>query len=77
MLVHIDSSFLQIGCLEMNCDTNSVMAGSLANGGICPITEERVFKSEAVDNVLSLMSSCGMGIYSGQFAFDVSLFTPC
>ena len=56
----------------MSCDSNSVMAGTLANGGICPITEERVFNSDAVQHVLSLMSSCGMGIYSGQFAFNVS-----
>ena len=56
----------------MNCDSNSVMAGTLANGGICPITEERVFNYDAVQHVLSLMSSCGMGIYSGQFAFNVN-----
>ena len=56
----------------MNCDSNSVMAGTLANGGVCPITEERVFNSDAVQHVLSLMSSCGMGIYSGQFAFNVN-----
>ena len=66
------SFIIQLGCLEMNCDSNSVMAGTLANGGICPITEERVFNSDAVQHVLSLMSSCGMGLYSGQFAFDVN-----
>ena len=49
------------------------MAGTLANGGTCPITGERVFRSEAVGNVLSLMSSCGMSIYSGQFAFNVKI----
>ena len=35
-------------------------------------TGERVLNSEAVGHVLSLMSSCGMSIYSGQFAFNVS-----
>ena len=56
----------------MTCESNAVMAGTLANGGTCPITGERVFRSEAVGNVCSLMSSCGMSIYSGQFAFNVS-----
>ena len=56
----------------MNCESMSVMAGTLANGGICPITGERVLAIEAVKNVLSLMYSCGMYNYSGQFAFQVS-----
>ena len=70
--VHQFSCF-QLNSLEMTCESNAVMAGTLANGGTCPITGERVFRSEAVGNVCSLMSSCGMSIYSGQFAFNVSL----
>ena len=62
---------LQTCSLEMNCESMSVMAGTLANGGICPITGERVLANEAVKNVLSLMYSCGMYNYSGQFAFQV------
>lgn len=49
------------------------MAATLANGGICPITGERVLSAEAVRNTLSLMHSCGMYDFSGQFAFHVSL----
>ena len=72
MNLHQFSCF-QLNSLEMTCESNAVMAGTLANGGTCPITGERVFRSEAVGNVCSLMSSCGMSIYSGQFAFNVSL----
>lgn len=50
------------------------MAATLANGGICPITGDRVLSAEAVRNTLSLMHSCGMYDFSGQFAFQVS---PC
>lgn len=48
------------------------MAATLANGGICPTTGERVLSAEAVRNTLSLMHSCGMYDFSGQFAFHVS-----
>lgn len=57
--------------MESNCEAMSVMAATLANGGICPITEEKVLKPESVRDVLSLMHSCGMYDYSGQFAFKV------
>lgn len=59
--------------LEVNCHTVSVVASTLANGGICPITGEQVLSSQAVRDVLSLMHSCGMYDYSGQFAFNVGL----
>ena len=49
------------------------MAGTLANGGTCPITGERILSSDAVSHVLALMGSCGMSIYSGQFAFENGL----
>ena len=55
----------------MHCESNAVMAGTLANGGVCPITGEKILSSEAVEHVLALMSSCGMSIFSGQFAFNV------
>lgn len=49
------------------------MAATLANGGICPQTEEQVLANSAVRDVLSLMHSCGMYNYSGQFAFRIGL----
>lgn len=59
--------------MESTCESIAVMAATLANGGICPLTEEKVLNPDSIRNVLSLMHSCGMYDYSGQFAFKVGL----
>jgi glutaminase len=65
--------YFQCCSIELNCKTLSIIAATLANGGVCPITHERVFSTDTTKSVLSLMFSCGMNDYSGQFAFSVGV----
>jgi glutaminase len=57
--------YFQICSLQCNTDTMSIIAATLANGGVCPLTNERVLSTKTVQDVLSIMNSCGMYDYSG------------
>ena len=46
---------------------------TLANNGICPFTNDSVFDPENVKNVLSLMNSCGMYDYSGEWSYLIGI----
>jgi glutaminase len=65
--------YFQACSLEVTAESLAVMGATFANGGICPTTGDKVLKPCAVRDVLSLMYSCGMYNYSGQFAFKVGL----
>lgn len=66
--------YTQTSAIEFSVEKYAFLAASLANGGICPITEDRVFEdSNAVKGVLSQMLSCGMNTYSGKWAFRAGL----
>jgi glutaminase len=53
----------------LDCKAIAILAGTLANGGVCPTPGERVFTDRSVRNCLSMMFSCGHGEFSGEFAF--------
>eukprot|EP00002_Diphylleia_rotans_P005842 TRINITY_DN1503_c0_g1_i2.p1 TRINITY_DN1503_c0_g1~~TRINITY_DN1503_c0_g1_i2.p1 ORF type:complete len:776 (-),score=180.65 TRINITY_DN1503_c0_g1_i2:139-2466(-) len=57
--------------IDVTAESMAMAAATLANGGVCPLTGERVFKPETVKNCLSLMYSCGMYDFSGEFAFSM------
>lgn len=65
--------YFQTCSLEVDAQMMSVVAATLANGGVGPTSGERIFSAETVQRCLSLMSSCGMYDYSGEFAFRVGL----
>ena len=65
--------YFQCCSININCEMGSVMAATLANGGVCPLNGEKVFKEETTMDCLSLMYMCGMYDYSGQFAYEIGL----
>ena len=65
--------YFQCCAIELNAEMMSVVAATLANGGICPISGERVFETRTVQHCLAMMSSCGMYDFSGEFAFTIGL----
>jgi glutaminase len=68
----LDLYFRQCSLL-VNCSDLAVMAGTLANGGVNPLTGARVFSDEYVENVLSVMSTCGMYDFAGEWLYTVGL----
>ena len=65
--------YFQACSIETNVDAFAVAAATLANAGVCPLTTESVFAPDLVKNCLSLMYSCGMYDYSGEWAFSIGL----
>jgi len=66
---------LYFRCCSLSVDVKMMarFAASLANGGECPTTGERVIAADSVRACLSMMSSCGMYDFSGEFAFSVGI----
>ena len=54
-------------------DDVAVMAATLANGGVNPCTGERVVEERIALDVLSVMTTCGMYDFSGEWMLCVGL----
>lgn len=57
----------------VSCRDLAVMAATLANGGVNPITGVRAVESAHVKDLLSIMYSCGMYDYAGEWGYLVGL----
>lgn len=64
--------FMQCSILVTARDL-AVMGATLANMGINPITKENVFEMSCIQDVLSVMFTCGMYNYAGEWAFRVGI----
>ncbi len=65
--------YLQQCSVVVDCIDLAVMAATLANGGVNPRTGERVLAAQHVRDVLTVMYTCGMYDFAGEWAFEVGL----
>lgn len=65
--------YFQCCSIEINAEQMALAASTLSNAGINPLTGKRIYETQTVRNCLSVMYSCGMYDYSGEFAFQIGL----
>jgi glutaminase len=59
--------------IEVTCRDLSIMGATLATGGVNPLTHERALHPSNVDEVLSVMTTCGMYDYAGEWVYRVGM----
>ncbi len=69
---HLDLYFKQCSIL-VTARHLAIMAATLANNGVNPITGEAALEPKYMRNLLSVMSSCGMYDFSGEWIYRVGL----
>lgn len=69
---HLEVYFRQCSLL-VTSDDLAIMAATLANGGVNPVTGERALDARYVKYVMAIMASCGMYDFAGEWAFRVGL----
>jgi glutaminase len=50
-----------------------IMAATLANRGVNPITGKQAIRGEYVESVLSVMGSCGMYDFAGEWIYNIGM----
>jgi glutaminase len=65
--------YFQQCSISVTCRDLAVMAATLANRGVNPITDVRALDADYVDSVLSVMGSCGMYNFAGEWIYRVGM----
>ncbi|MGF1523724.1 MAG: glutaminase A [Leptolyngbyaceae cyanobacterium] len=68
----LDLYFQQCSIL-INARDLAMLSATLANGGVNPVTQERALDERYVQDVISVMLTCGMYDGSGEWAYRVGL----
>ena len=59
--------------IKVNCRDLAVMASTLCCQGVNPVTHDAILRSDVTVQMLSLMGTCGMYDYAGQWLHDVGM----
>ncbi len=65
--------YFQQCALLVDCRDLALMAATLANNGVNPRSGDRAIKSEYVRDLLSVMYTCGMYNFAGEWVYRVGL----
>lgn len=68
----LDLYFSQCSVLATTRDL-ALMAAALANDGINPLTGETALARESVPDALTVMNTCGMYNYAGQWSYEIGM----
>ena len=68
----LEAYFMQCS-ISVNCRDLGIMAATLANDGINPVTNVRAVVGDYVGNILSVMGSCGMYDAAGEWIYNVGM----
>jgi glutaminase len=65
--------YLQQCSVQVTCRDLAIMAATLANGGVNPITARQALPRDRVRDVLAVMYTCGMYDFAGEWAYSVGV----
>jgi len=65
--------YFQQCSIRVNTRDLAMLAATLANGGVNPVTQKRAIDEHYVQDVISIMFSCGMYDASGEWAYRVGM----
>jgi glutaminase len=65
--------YFQQCSISVTCRDLALMAGTLANRGVNPVTGKQAIRGEYVESVLSVMGSCGMYDFAGEWIYKIGM----
>jgi glutaminase len=65
--------YFQQCSIMVNCRDLAIMAATLAHCGINPITQQRAVEARYIRDILTVMYTCGMYNFAGEWAYKVGL----
>ena len=65
--------YFQQCSISVTCRDLGIMAATLANRGVNPLTGKQAIRGEYVESVLSVMGTCGMYDYAGEWLYNVGM----